>query len=109
MNKPGVILGGAHIQSAISNPKFFSIMPEFLSIKAQIDTMHVSIDPKKGCSTCSKRRLHANIDGNFASIAANLPNERAKVLKKCLGIDDDRKFYIRAVNPATRQLILKEF
>lgn len=84
-------------------------MPEFASIRAQIETMHIDTNSKRGCRSCNKRRLHANIDGNFAAIASSLPDDRVKVLKKYLGIAEDQKFYIRAVNPATRELILKAF
>lgn len=105
----GVILGGVHINKAVSNPKFFELMPEFSSIRAQIQTMKVDINSKKGCSSCNKRRIHNNIDGNFAAIAASLSDARAKVLKEYLGIGEGTKFYIRAINPANRQLILKEF
>ena len=107
--RPGVMLGGAHISKAVNDENFFRIMPEFSSIRAQIRTMHIDPRAKKGCSPCARRRLHANIDGNFAAIASSLPDERAKVLKKYLGIGDGTKFYIRAVNPATKQLILKSF
>ena len=109
MSKPGVMLGGSHISKAVSDSDFFKLMPEFASIRAQIATMHIDVKSKKGCNTCNKRRLHANVDGNFAAIASRLPEERAKVLKKYLGIGEDQTFYIRAINPATRQLILKQF
>lgn len=108
-SKPGVMLGGAHVDKAVHDSSFFSLMPEFASIRAQIATMHIDPNSKRGCSSCNKRRLHANIDGNFAAIASRLPDDRAKVLKKYLGIAEDQKFYIRAVNPATRELILKAF
>lgn len=107
--KPGVMLGGEHITKAVSDDGFFRLMPEFSSVKAQIAAMHIDLNSKKGCSSCKKRRLHNNIDGNFAAIASRLPPERARVLKKFLGVDDDQKFFIRAVNPATRQLVLKTF
>lgn len=108
-SKPGVMLGGAHVDKAVHDSSFFSLMPEFASIRAQIATMHIDPNSKRGCSSCNKRRLHANIDGNFAAIASRLPDDRAKVLKKYLGVAEDQKFYIRAVNPATRELILKAF
>lgn len=107
--KPGVMLGGEHITRAVSDENFFRLMPEFASIRAQIATMHIDINSKKGCNACNKRRLHTNIDGNFAAIASTLPAERAKELKKYLGISEDQPFFIRAVNPANRQLILKQF
>ena len=107
--KPGVMLGGFHITKAVSDASFFKLMPEFASIKAQIDTMHIDVKSKRGCNSCNKRRLHANIDGNFAAIASRLPDARAKVLKKYLGIDDDQPFFIRAMNPADRKLILRQF
>jgi hypothetical protein len=109
MSKPGVVLGGLHVEKAIHDPNFFGLMPEFSSIRAQIAAMHVDINSKKGCSSCQKRRIHTNIDGNFAAIASRLPDDRAKVLKKYLGIDEDQKFFIRAVNPATNAVILKAF
>lgn len=108
-DKPGVMLGGTHVDRAVHDSNFFNLMPEFASIRAQIATMHIDPNSKRGCSSCNKRRLHANIDGNFAAIASRLPDDRAKVLKKYLGIAEDQKFYIRAVNPATRELILKAF
>ena len=104
-----VILGGEHINRAVSNDEFFSLMPEFAPIKAQMSTMKFNPHARSGCSACNKRRMHASIDGNFASIAARLPNDRAKVLKKYLGIGDDQKFYIRAIEPVTHNLELKEF
>lgn len=107
--KPAVMLGGSHIVKAVSNPTFFNLMPEFVPIKVQMDTMHINVNSKAGCNSCNKRRLHANIDGNFAAIASRLPDDRVKVLKKYLGIDDDQQFFIRAVNPATKKLILKSF
>lgn len=109
MSKPGVILGGSHISRAVADVNFFRLMPEFASIRAQINTMHIDMKSKKGCKACNKRRLHTNIDGNFAAIASCLPDERAKVLKRYLGIADDQPFFIRAVNPATRKLILRQF
>lgn len=107
-SKPGIMMGGMHISKAVSDPGFFRLMPEFASIKAQLGTMHIDVKSKKGCSSCNKRRLHANIDGNFAAIVSRLPDDRAKVLKKYLGIEEDRPFFIRALNPATRQLILRQ-
>lgn len=109
MGKPGVVLGGAHVDRAIHDSGFFQLMPEFSSIRAQIAAMHIDINSKKGCSSCNKRRLHMNIDGNFAAIASRLPDERAKVLKKYFGVDDDQKFFIRAVNPLTKAVVLKAY
>lgn len=108
-NKPGVMLGGAHIARAVSDSNFFDLMPEFASIRAQINAMHIDVKSKKGCSACAKRRLHNNIDGNFVAIVSQLPDDRVKVLKKYLGIDEDQSFFIRAINPATKKLILKQF
>lgn len=107
-SQAGVMLGGVHIVKAVSDPNFFRLMPEFASIRAQIATMHIDINSKRGCNACNKRRLHANIDGNFAAIASSLPDERAKVLKNYLGVSDSQTFYIRAVNPANRKLILRQ-
>lgn len=105
----GVILGGSHINQAVSDDDFFKLMPEFGSIRAQLQTMKYDPKSNRGCSACNKRRMHASIDGNFAAIASRLPNDRAAVLKKYLGISEGQKFYIRAMDPVTRQLVLKEF
>lgn len=109
VNRPGVMLNGEHIAKAVGDQRFYELMPEFASIRAQMNTMHIEVNPRGGCNSCHKRRLHSNIDGNFAAIASSLPAERAAVLKKYLGIGDDRRFVIRAVNPASRKPILKEF
>ena len=108
-DKPNVMLGGAHVERAVHDSNFFTLMPEFSSIRAQMNTMHIDVNSKRGCNTCNKRRLHMNIDGNFAAIASRLPESRAKVLKKYLGLDDSQKLYIRAVNPATHALLLKAY
>jgi len=108
-NKPSVMLGGVHIYKAVHDSSFFSLMPEFSSIREQMKTMHIDMKSKKGCNSCNKRRLHANIDGNFAAIASSLSSGRVKVLKKYLGLDDDQKFYIRSINPTTHQPVLKAF
>lgn len=108
-NRPGVMLGGIHISKAVADEGFFRLMPEFASIRAQIATMHMDVKSKRGCSSCARRRLHANIDGNFAMIASRLPDERVMVLKRYLGLDDDQPFFIRVVNPATGKLVLKRF
>lgn len=107
--KHGIMLGGIHIEKAVSDSSFFQLMPEFASIRSQLSTMHAEMNTKKGCSSCNKRRIHANIDGNFVAIASRLTEDRAKVLKKYLGIGEDELLYIRAVNPATHQLIMKQF
>jgi hypothetical protein len=62
MSKPGVMLGGVHVSKAVSDSGFFQLMPEFASIRAQINTMHIDMKSKKVCNSCTKRRLHANID-----------------------------------------------
>ena len=107
--KHGIMLGGIHIEKAVSDSSFFQLMPEFSSIKSQLATMHAEVNTKRGCSSCNKRRVHANIDGNFAAIASRLTEDRAKILKKYLGISEQELLYIRAVNPSTHQLILKQF
>ena len=50
-NKPGVMLGGGHIAKAVSDGGFFKLMPEFAPIQAQINTMHIDINSKKGCTS----------------------------------------------------------
>ena len=108
-SKPSVMLGGMHIEKAVHDSKFFVLMPEFSSIREQMKTMHIDIKSKRGCNTCNKRRLHANIDGNFAAIVSSLSSGRVKILKKYLGIADDQKFYIRSINPTTHKPVLKAF
>ena len=49
-SKPGVMLGGAHVDKAVHDSSFFSLMPEFASIRAQIATMHIDPNSKRGCN-----------------------------------------------------------
>ena len=104
-----VVLGGEHINKAVEDNNFYKLMPEFIPVRLQLEKMHTSLKSKIGCQPCNKRRIHANIDSNFAAIASCLHEDRAKVLKKYLGIGEDQKFYIRAVNPATKKPIMKVF
>ena len=104
-NVKPVLFGGTHFNKAISDDEFFKKLPQFLPIKAKIATMHADLKTKKGCSSCQKRRIQANIERDFAVIATSLDPESGKIFKDYFGV---QRMLMHAVNPATHAAYLKE-
>lgn len=104
-NAKPVLFGGTHFNKAIADEGFYKKLPQFLPIKAKIATMHADLKNSKGCSSCQKRRVQANIERDFASIAASLDPASAKVFKDYFGV---QRMLMHAVNPVTHAAYLKE-
>lgn len=104
-NDRPVIFGGSHFSRAIADENFFKKLPQFLPIKAKMEAMHADIRNKKGCSSCQKRRVQANLERDFASIMSSMDPASAKVFKDYFGVS---RMLVHSVNPATHSAYLKE-
>lgn len=97
------LLGGEHFHKAIKDPEFYKKLPQFLTIKAKLDAMHVNLT-KPSCSSCQKRRIQRALEGDFAVIAATLSPEAGKVFKEYFGVD---AMLVNVVDPVTKAVRLK--
>lgn len=104
-NDKPVIFGGTHFSKAIGDPEFFKKLPQFQTIKVKMDAMHADLKNNKGCTPCQKRRIQANLEKDFAAIAASLDKESGKKFKEYFGVS---KMVIHAVDPRTHSAYLKE-
>ncbi len=98
-----VILESAHIQRAISDPNFFTRMPEFLPVKKKMEALHV--DMGKGCSTCRRRRLANTVNSDFVSVLNSLTPDGYARLKKYIGAE---KLLVRAMDRTLNRPVLRE-
>lgn len=96
------ILSTDHINRAIADNNFYTLMPEFLTVKKKLDASHM---PTVGCQPCQKRRMAVALSSDFVSILNTLSDDRLQVLKKYLGVP---RLIIRAVNRETGRVEGKE-
>lgn len=96
------ILQAAHVSRAISDPAFYALMPEFLTIKRKIEAMHV--DLSSGCSPCKKRRIASAVNSDFVSILNTLSDSGFARLKKYFGVS---RLLVRAMG-SDGKVVMKE-
>lgn len=103
MSERPVILQASHVKKAIADPRFYALMPEFLPLKRKVEALH--IDLKKGCSSCSRRRVMDTTTGDFVSILNSLSQDGLLRLKKYVGAG---RLLIRARDPKSNAFVMKE-
>lgn len=96
------ILSTNHINRAIADDNFYTLMPEFLTVKKKLAASHVS---SAGCQPCQKRRAAISLSSDFMSIMNTLSDDRLQAFKKYLGVP---RLIIRAVNKQTGRVEGKE-
>jgi hypothetical protein len=97
VNQP-VILSTNHVNKAIKDPNFYTLLPEFLPLKRKMEAMHLARLP--GCGSCTKNRANTSISSSFVSILANLSDDGYERLKKYLGVN---RLIVRSINKVTRK------
>jgi hypothetical protein len=75
----------ALVNKAMSDPRFFAEMPEFLPLSIKLKTV-VQPPIGRGCSSCQKRRLVQNIFLDFMNILSSLSPDALARLKQYYGI-----------------------
>lgn len=96
------ILSTDHINRAIADDNFYTLMPEFLTVKKKLEASHT---PAVGCQPCQKRRAAIALSSDFVSILNTLSDDRLQVLKRYIGVP---RLIIRAVNKQTGRVEGKE-
>lgn len=99
---PPTILQTSHVERAMSDPNFFTAMPEFLPVKKRAES---TVQLHKGCNTCAKRRLRQQSGSDFVRIMNSLPDSALQRLKRYFGF---QRMLVRAIDPVTRNLVYRE-
>jgi hypothetical protein len=100
------ILSTQMVQRAVNDPGFFSVMPEFMPLKATLAAARAAIksaETGRGCSSCRKRRVFAGVFSEFLRTARGLPADRIEALKGYLGVSG---LMASVIDPATRRAVL---
>ena len=100
-----IILGGDHVRRALSDPGFFTQMPEFSALQVKANTMR-NAPTKVGCSSCRQNRIRESLHGSFVSILNSLSTSAMERFKKYLGADE---LLINAYDSSTGKTALKRY
>jgi hypothetical protein len=104
-NDRPVLFSGAMMAKAVHDDSFFEKFPQFRTIKAKLNAMHVNMKSNKGCSSCQKRRVQYNMERDFTSIMSSLDKAEGERFKNYFGV---KKLVVHSVNPTTHAAYLKE-
>jgi hypothetical protein len=98
-----VIMQASHIQRAMNDARFYTLLPEFLPLKRKIEALHV--DLSTGCSPCKKRRVADTVNSDFVSIMNSLSPDGFARLKKYVGAE---RLLVRALDRTRNKIVMKE-
>lgn len=99
------ILGPSLVKQAISDPNFYKMMPEFLTIQKKLETMKINLHSGQGCSACKLRRASNSVNSDFVALASSLSPERGEALKKYFGVS---RLISTHQKPGTYETVTKE-
>jgi len=102
-DKP-TLLSQRMVSSALSDPTFFSKVPEFLPLKAKLVTMKANLEKPGGCSSCRKRRVVRNLYKDFMSLFLVLNPDALNRIKGYYGV---QKFMVHGHEKATGKAVVK--
>ena len=103
-NTKPTLLSQRMANQALADPAFFSKVPEFLGLKAQLATMKAKLEKPGGCSSCRKRRIVRNVYGDFMATFMALSPDGISRMKNYFGVD---KFMIHAREQTTGKAVVK--
>ena len=66
------ILSYSMVSKGLMDPKFYELLPEFVTLKSKLQLLNVDIVKKTGCSGCAKRRVESNMFKDFLSVTQSL-------------------------------------
>jgi hypothetical protein len=98
------ILSQNHVSRAISDSRFYELLPEFRSLQVKLQTMKVNLSASGGCGGCRQRRAVSNLFNDFLTIAFALSDDGKVRLKAYLGV---HQLLVNRTDPATRQVQLQ--
>ena len=91
------ILSYSMVSSALVDPTFYTLLPEFLTLQPKLKSLRVDIKPG-GCTGCQKKRIESNLFKDFMYIVQAMDVGALTRLKSYYKLD---KLMVNAVNPAT--------
>ena len=81
-----VLLGETATQKALSDPAFFTAMPEFMPFRAKMEQMKADLTRPGGCSSCRRRRVVRSLFGEFMATTLSLSPDGIARLKGYFGV-----------------------
>ena len=103
-NARPTLLSKRMAQQAMSDPTFYSKMPEFVGLKEKITAVKAQLERPGGCGGCRKRKIIRNVYREFMDRFANLNPEGIKRIKSYYGVE---KFMIHGREKATGKAVVK--
>ena len=86
MNDQPTMLGRQLVQKALSDPKFFDVVPEFRTIQPKIKTLQLNVPGKSGCcGDYTARRVESTLLRDFVFVLTALPPASLERFKQYLG------------------------
>jgi len=91
------------VSSSLTDPNFYTAVPEFLTLQPNLKALNVSIKPG-GCTSCAKRRVETNMYKSYLTVVQSLDANAVQRLKSYFKVD---QLLINAVDPANGTFIFK--
>lgn len=88
------------IKDSMADARFYEAMPEFLSLKRKMQTMHEDLLSPHGCTNCQKNRVHRALGGDYLTIVQNLKDDGKVRLRRYFGADE---LVATVLDPATQK------
>ena len=80
-----VLFGQGYVSRALSDIKFFELLPEFRPVQALMNSMQVEVNTNRGCSGCKKRKAIANVYREFVMTMLTLSPDGTTRIKQYFG------------------------
>ena len=106
MNNPRPkLLSAGMVQQALSDPKFFQLLPKFAQLKPKMITAAAANKPaqtkRRGCGGCQQRRAAHNLFNEFVQMANTLDEQDRKLLRQYFG---GQQLLSAAINPRNNRV-----
>ncbi|MFC1453608.1 hypothetical protein ACFLQL_00320 [Verrucomicrobiota bacterium] len=98
------ILSYSMVSKALLDTNFYTLLPEFATLKNKLQLLKINIAKPTGCSGCQKRRVEANMFKDFLSVVQTLDADGIKKFKEYFKIN---KLMLNIINPQTKAVEFK--
>ena len=79
-----VLLSRSIVTKALTDPKFFEVMPEYRTLQPKLKTMQ--LDDKRSCGGCKGRRVEQNMFGDFMLVLRSMDTAALIRFKQYLNV-----------------------
>jgi hypothetical protein len=98
------ILSYSMVSAALTDGKFYEVLPEFRTLSIKLKTLNVDITKPTGCTGCQKRRIEANMFKDFLYVVQALDANGLQRLKTYFKLD---KLMINVQDHVTKAVTFK--